>query len=261
MTESRFWELANREIDEELSEAERTELDSFGQQNPELAACRAELRRVSGLLGDVDEVEAPDNMRSYIARAVDGRTPHPQNVTPVRPGFWSFWSRISLRQTYAFAGGAVVGAALLALVFKMAPGSLPINNGDLTGTILFRNQHSDFMPAVTTKIKTPEAVGSIELATLDNLVTIRVNLTSDRPVQLEVQFAPEQLSATGFSSLESHGAPVSIGRTDVRLEHTGTNQYDLVWSRVGSEATALHVILRTDDVIFAHSLAIDGSGQ
>jgi len=261
MTEDRFWELVNREIDEELSEDERAELDSFSHQNPELAACRTEMIRVSGLLGDVEEVEAPANMRSNIARAIDGRTPRPQNVTPVRPGFWSFWSRISLRQTYAFAGGAVVGAALLALVFRIAPGSLPINNGDLTGTILFRNQHTDLIPVATRKIETPEAVGSIEFATLDDLVTIRVNLISDRPVQLVVQFAPEQLAATGFSSLKSHGAPVTIGRTDVRLEHTGTNQYDLVWSRVGSEATALRVILYAVDVIFEHSLAIGESDQ
>lgn len=179
----------------------------------------------------------------------------------MRPGFQSFWSRISARQSYAFAGGAVVGAALLALVFKMVPGSLPINNGDLTGTILWRSQASDLIPTATEVINNALATGSIELAASERLIALRVNLTSERPVQLFVQFAPDQLAATGFSSGETRGVPVTIGRTEVRLEHTGTNQYELVWSRVGSEATVLQIVLRGNDVVFEHSLTIDASDQ
>lgn len=85
MTEDRFWELVNREIDQELSDADRAELDDISGQNPEWADRRTQMIRASELLAEVEAVEAPADLRSNIAQAIDGRTPHPQKVTPPPP--------------------------------------------------------------------------------------------------------------------------------------------------------------------------------
>ncbi len=262
MTEDRFWELVNREIDQELSPSEKRELEACLDRHPGWAARRAELMNISRLLEQSEDLEAPADMAANILGALPKGRTQARIAQRVKPGPTSLWSRFSLRYVYAFAGGAVVGAALLALVVRTGPDSIPVSHGDLSGTIMFRELPEGFAVIDRRSIDAGEVTGSIEIGRSADLVVARVELISDYSVELMLRFESDQLAIAGFSRMNSEATAVALGEQEIRLAHTGANEYHVVWTRVGSDSTTIRLTMSAEDiVIYEQSLTIPWSGE
>ena len=256
INEERFWELVNREVDQELTPVEQEELEKCLANLPQLAARRDELLKLTEIIKSSDEVDVPPDMKGNILRALRDRKRRRSAVMVFRPGIRSLWSGLGLRYAYAFAGGAVVGAGLLAFVFRTGPATFPVDNGNLTGTIVLGSLSDRFSRVDHRTIEGERASGNIDVSVSDHLVVMKLELVSDLPVELTVEFEPDAMVIAGFNRSGNDNTPIVIGEHSVGTVHTGTVTYDLIWSMSGRDSTTVRVTLFAEELIFDQKLLI-----
>jgi hypothetical protein len=255
-SEERFWELVNREVDQELTPSEEQELENCLANHPQWAIRRAELAELTKIMSGSEEGEVPADMKGNILKALPGRTSHRSAVMVFRPSIRGIWSGLGLRYVYAFSGGAVVGACLIALVIRTGPATFPIDNGNLTGTIVLGSLNDKLTKVNRMTIDQGIASGSIDVAVSDQLVVMRLELVSDLPVELTVEFEQDAMVMTGFNRSGNDDTPIAIGEHGVGLTHTGTVRYDLIWTKIGTDSTTIRVKLLADELIYDQKLVI-----
>ena len=260
-SEERFWELVNREIDRELTPPEQAELENCLNNHPQWGIRRDELVKLTELMSGSEEADVPPDMKEKILRALPDRRPRRSGVMVFRSRISGLQSRFNLRYAYAFAGGIMVGAGLLAMVMRTGPALFPTDNGNLTGAIVLDSQSEKSVRLNLVTIDREGASGNIDVAVSERLVKMRLVIDSDRPVELTVEFEPDAMVVVGFDRSGSDNKPVSVDEHNIRLLHTGTGRYDFTWSRHLPDSTTILVKLATDErQIYDHKLVIPPQG-
>ena len=222
--EQRIVDLLNGSIDGEISAAEQDELDSLLASSPDVRKFYKELRAVTRILDELPELEPPQYLQETIEKQV--RLPVEGHTNTDKPGlFGGLLSANWLRTGVALAAGVVLTVG----VYEM--GSEPITNGDSTsmvGTMANRDQ-ADLQGALLDSIQldTEQLKGRVELRGKDNLFTLQVQLDSDGPAEVVVNFGGRGLEFEGVSRLHNLENTVSVVDGAFHYAGMGEQQYTL----------------------------------
>lgn len=217
--------LINRSIDGEISATEKDELDRLLVTSPEVRDLNDELRTVSRLLDEVQELQPPDYLQDSIERQV--RLPLQGHVDTKRPGFWgSNWSSANwLRTGFALAAGVVLTVG----VYEM--GSEPITTKDSTsiaGTMASRGPSDQSgMLLDSIQLDTVKLSGMVELRKKDELFTLDLQLSSAEPTRVVIGFAGRGLEFDGAGGKEAPDDGVSVVDGSIHLASKGEQQYTI----------------------------------
>jgi hypothetical protein len=260
VTEDRFQELINREIDRELSPEEQVELRKYLDQNPRLVVTREEMLRLSGVLSEIPAAEPPEALRENIMSAVAARGARPKEIV-IRPQarFRTLLSRLGFDHPYSFAAGALAAVALLVVVLILNPDSFPGDKNGLTGTIVPTERTDGFTVLDYHEIDAPGATGRVELARAGSEIRMQLNLESDTDIDAVVRFDADRLAAAGLTPHRAGWSQITVEPGEVRIHHEGTNQYDLIWRQTELENTTIYFALLSEGVLFEDTLNIPGS--
>lgn len=260
MTEDRFRDLVNREIDGELSAEDRAELRQCLDQDPRLAASREDMLRLSEMLNEIPPAEPPEALKVNIMSAVAARRARPKEIVlSPRSRFETFLSRLGLDHPYSFAAGALAGVALLVIVLILNPGSFPGDKNELTGTIVPKHQGDDVDILDRRTIDVRGASGSVELARAGSEVRMRLNLESEAAVGAVVRVDTNQLVTISFAPYQAGWSQITVEPGEFRIDHEGSNQYDLILRQLGTEATTIYFALLSEGALFVDTLNVPGS--
>ena len=217
-------DLLNGSIDGEISATEQDKLDSLLASSPVVRNLNDELTTVTRILDELPELEPPQYLRETIERQV--RLPVQSRADTGKPGFFGGWLNANwLRTGVALAAGVVLTVG----VYEM--GSEPIITGDNTsmvGTMAKRGQ-ADQQGALLDSIHldTEELKGLVELRNKDNLFTLEVQLSSDGPAELVVNFGGRGLEFEGVSRSQEPVDIVSVMDGSIHLASSGEQRYTL----------------------------------
>lgn len=222
--EQRILDLLNGSIDGEISASEQDELDSLLASSPVVRNLNDELRAVTRILDELPELEPPQYLQETIERQV--RLPVQSHVDTGKPGFFGGWLNANwLRTGVALAAGVVLSVG----VYEM--GSEPITTGDSTsmvGTMAKRGQ-TDQQGALLDSIHfdTKELKGLVELRNKDDLFTLEVQLNSDGPAELVVNFGGRGLELESVSRSQESVDTDSVVDGSIHLAGSGEQRYTL----------------------------------
>ena len=183
--DERTRDLLNGGIDGELSSAEQKELDRLLAGSDKVRDLNEELVALTGLLDGLTEIDPPQYLQESIERQV--RLPAQSNDQEEKQGFLRNW----LPSTWLRTGFALAAGALLTIgVYEM--GSGPITAEDATnmvGTVVKSQATGQGELLGSIHIDTETLNGLVELRNRDDLYTLDVQLNSDGPTQVVVNFA------------------------------------------------------------------------
>jgi len=217
-------DLLNSSIDGEISAADQKELDRLLASSPEVSKLNDELRAITRILDELPELEPPQYLKETIERQV--RLPVGDHSGAGKPGFLGGWLNANwLRTGVALAAGVVLTVG----VYKM--GSEPITTQDSTsmvGTMAKRGQ-ADQQGALldSVHLDTKELKGLVELRNKDKLFTLDIQLSSDGPAELVVDFGGSGLEFEGVSPAQTPEASVSVVNGSIHLASSGERRYTL----------------------------------
>lgn len=217
--------LLNSSIDGEISATEQEELDRLLIASPEVRNLYDELKTVTRLLDEVQELDPPEYLHDSIERQV--RLPVQSHAGSKKPGFLGAgWLGANwLRTGFALAAGLVLTVG----VYEM--GSEPITPRDSTsmvGTMANRGP-ADQAGALLDSIQldTAKLHGLIELRNKDELFTLDLLLRSDEPAEVVINFADRGLEFDGVNGKHARDDSVSVVDGSVHFASKGEQHYSV----------------------------------
>lgn len=216
-------DLLNGGIDDELSATEREELSGVLAASSDAREANAELKSFARLMTELPELEPPQYLQESIERQI--RLPVESKAAGGKPDFFGSWLSANwLRTGFALAAGVV----LTVTIYEM--GSEPMTERDaanLVGTVV-KNQvpgQGDLLDQA--RISNDALNGLVELRKVDDLFTLDVQLNSDGPAEVVVNFAAQQLTFEGITRSRDQDDAVTVANGSVNVTSNGEQRYTL----------------------------------
>ena len=260
MTEEKFIELVNKEIDGLNSPRESEELKVYLQSNAEARELSQDLLKLSTVLSRVEEVDPPHSLTSDILRAV--RTSGKRSSSEPTFVRWIkelVESRTTFQYAYVFSAGLILGIALYSLVGVHPSTSGVADPSSLSGSIIINSAAYPFTegPGYQFTVEAESVSGSIVTKRSENLAVIELDIQSAGQVEVAIQFRPETLRFKGFSQSQPATGSRSVEESSFRLTTQGNNRYILAFERLTKDPSEVAVtVVRNSTELHRQSLKI-----
>lgn len=263
MNQERSIELIHADLDGEISAEDQDELHALIQGDAGLATLRDELRKLNDVLGRVDAVDAPPELRSRILAAI-----HPareRHQAPVRGHarprrrVLPAWPAPAL---FRYAAAAVFGAAVVAVGLTVSDLSSkgPAANEDLVGTMT--SHRVPGAPGRGFVLDNPSISGSVGASVQNGLVVVDFDLAATQPVEIVADYGQTGLSFSGFAQFEEASASVESAQGRVRFVQQDAHKYAVFFRPSGQGSGAIDFQFLADGkLIHEEALEIPATGR
>ncbi len=238
--EQKFTDLINADIDGEISDAEKIELQAFLNENTEGRALHDELASLCTTLDGVEQEEPPTSMRHIIMNSVP-----PTRATEDSPGFLrALLATPALKYSVTFAAGVFLTLSIVK--------SSEISNRafdevtGLVGTVSDPIQ-ADLERSVA--VTGPKVAGTVSLRSTDSMLILDFDLVAKDHIEIEAEYTDRTIWFNGFAQLESEGTTVSAESGLVRLGMDGKRRYAVYLHNPGGRETTVSLRFVADGEI------------
>lgn len=244
MVDQKYITLMHKEMDLEISAAEKTRLSDYLSNNPEAEEVYQQLLLVKNNLSNVKEIDPPSGLKSGILNEIDRSLYNADNkketsIIVGRP----FFQRRRVQTAFAIAAGIIIGLVLYPLIGYAPQDQNWGTINEITGTI---GPHDSIQGQKTQskKIVVNELQGSIDIRQTRKTILVVFNLSGRDKFDIQLNYDPNILT---FFSLQPQSA------SDIILHHnkndiliTATHAFVLLFSRNSTDHCELNISLLFD---------------
>jgi hypothetical protein len=248
--EQEFTDLIYADIDGEISEAKKAELQAFLSDNAEGRALHDELASLCNTLDSVEQETPPPYMRDIIMNSVP-----PTRSKEESTGFLQIlFATPALKYAVTFAAGVFLTLSMLS--------SSQISNQTfdkvtgLVGTVA-EPVKATFARSIT--LSETDIAGTVSLRSAGSLMILDFDLVSTDHIEVQADYTDKTIWFNGFAQLESEGTTVSAGtgRVRVRMEE-GKRRYAVYLQNKGARSTTVSLRFLADGKV-VHQAKLDYS--
>ena len=218
-------DLINADIDGEINQSDKADLDALLADSEEARAVHAEFAALCGSIESVESESPPPHMRHVIMNSV--------KPAPKRSASTGFLQLLFASTPVKYAGTFAAGALLtLTIVSSNQIANDAFN--DITGLVGTVSEpiNGDLINSIA--IDNAQVAGKISLRNSGSMLILDFDLVANSPVQIEANYADRTIWFNGFAQLESSGTSVSAKSGSVTLGMEGKRRY-AVYLRNGGE--------------------------
>lgn len=225
-------DLLNSAIDGELNTGEQAELDVLLAGSDKVRDLNEELKTFTRLLDETPDLEPPEYLQSVIESQI--RLPVQNHGRDEKSGFFAAWLPSHWLGTgFALAAGAV----LTITVYQMEPDAITAqDSATMVGTVMSTPAPDPGELLDSIDISTDTLNGRIELRSKDDLFNLEVQLISDGPTQVVVNFAGQELEFAGITRKQDHEDAVSVTDASILVASNGEQRYTVRLRRTSQGA-------------------------
>lgn len=228
--EQKYTDLINADIDGEISDAEKIELQAFLDEDAEGRALHDELASLCMTLDGVESEEPPPYMRHIIMNSAP-----PTRATKESPGFLQILlSTPALRYAATFAAGVVLTLSIV--------NSSQLSNrafDDVTGLVGTVAEPIGSELASSVVVNEIDIAGTVSLRSTGSMLILDFDLVSSDHIDIEAAYTDRTIWFNGFAQLESEGTTVSAETGLVRLGMKGKRRYAVYLQNQGGRETTV----------------------
>lgn len=238
--DQKYIDLINADLDGEISDGDRTELQAFLSQSAEGRGLHDELASLAATLDTVEALEPPPHLRYVIMDAVK-----PLPVATKRPGFMQ-----TLFATPAVGYAATFAAGVLLTLGLVNSGQISIRAfDDVTGLV-----GSVADPVATDTVSTiaideTSVAGTVSLRSSGSMLILDFDLVAAERIEIEADYTDKTIWFNGFAQLESSGTTVSADPGRVSLAMQGKRRYAVYLQNEGGRKTTVNLRFKADGKI------------
>ena len=252
MTDKKYIELINKEIDGLINQEEKAELRQYIIENPEAHKLYDEMIHTAGLLDNIDEVEPSLNLKKQIFNSIDTNLYKAKTKRSfLNSLITNLFPYPKHRLAFAFAMGITVGLLIYSTILIDFHQKQQINITDLYGTIGV-NEKVTYENLEIIPIESSEIKGDIKVNRAANIILFEIDLSSAKEFEFLVEFKSDQLIFINFIPLISNEYLIDNGENYVRTLCSGDNKFAVTFHSLTDEFTNVNVKL-----IFSGNLLID----
>lgn len=247
--DEKYIDMINADIDGELSDANKVELDAFLADNAEARELHAELSAVCDSLDNVEAETPPPHLRHVIMSTTK---PKPESQDKSSANFFeTLFATPALKYAATFAAGVVLTLTII--------DSSELSNtafDDMTGMVgtVAEPLHGDLAGAIS--VNKAEVAGRVSLSATDSLLILDFDLMANEPIQIEAEYTDQTIWFNGFAQLESSGTAVSAETGRVTLGMNGKRRYAVYLHNSRGRGTTVNLRFKSGDQV-VHEASID----
>ena len=244
-------DLMHAEIDGVNTEQESAELQAILARDPIARDHFDQLKKIAGMLDDLDEVAPPADLKTKVLTAV-GR---PSESVVVHPT--AFRTGTALRYVYAAAAGVLLGV----MGFWAATSGLVVDPLDVGGTMAPTDASIEPPDLHEFPLNFEGVIGTARLKPVEAGFSLEIDLSSEVPVDVVLDFSPEEVQIRGFSSDLEGMYSLEVASNQVRWVQPADDRSTILLDTLGPAPTSVEIAFLIDGTV-VHSLAIGlpGSG-
>jgi hypothetical protein len=212
MTEKRWQELMNRELDGANSPEESAALRSHLAASEEGRRQFDELGRMARMFTEAGDVKPPASMEAKIIDAIASR----EALAGRDRGFFLDFLSPRRKIAYAFATGLAVGIIIFIILYQALSGGNQLDVRDLYGALAEREQSGAVIDAQSAAIALPGCIGTAIVQYRDQAVFVSASVEADDGVEIEIAPGAElalrsfRAPACGPYALRASGAGIAV---------------------------------------------------
>ena len=246
-------DLIHREIDGEATPDEAAELKRKIAEDPGLRTEHERITTLSRSLAAVGQEEAPVGLVADVMRALRLRG-------STRPNWLETWraafiGRPILAPALTLAVGIVVGALAVGLV---GPSRFMARDMAAAGTILPAGRLDSLLQVDRQELIADGLRGEAIIQRRDGELLAELQLASQKPLQIELEFDPRMLAPLGFERETPSEEKVLLESGRVRFAHSGSGKYKLVLGLRGPAHPTMRLRVVGDAITLERMLAAGG---
>jgi hypothetical protein len=237
----KYFELIQADIDSEIDDAGKTELENFLAESEEGRAVYEELDTLCRSLDSMPSIDPPQHLRHVLLNQAPIKAP-PQP----EPGFLQ---RIFSGPALGYVGVFGAGVALtLALVDsnQISQGAFDEVTG-LVGTIADTKFSAPEHGSIS--IDESEVAGTVTLRSQGPLLIVDFDLSARQPVEIVAGYSDKSIWFNGFAQLESTGTSIAAESGAVILKMDGTRRYAVFLNNPGLRPAKIDLQFTADDQV------------
>jgi len=247
--EQKFTDLINADIDGEISDAQKIELQAFLGENTEGRALHDELASLCTTLDGVNQEEPPTFMRHIIMNSVP-----PVRATEDSQGFLQvLLATPALKYAATFAAGV-----FLALSIVNSSQLSDQASDDVTGLVGTVADPVRANLEGSIALNEPDIAGTVSLRSVGSLLILDFDLVSTDHIEIEATYTDRTIWFNGFAQLESDDTTVSAETGRVRLGMEGKRRYAVYLHNQGGRETTVSLSFMVDGNV-VHQSKLDYS--
>jgi hypothetical protein len=237
----KYFELIQADIDGEINDAGKTELENFLAESEEGRAVYEELETLCRSLDSMPSIDPPQHLRHVLLNQAPIKAP-PQPEQ-------SFLQRIFSGPALGYVGVFGAGVALtLALVDsnQISQGAFDEVTG-LVGTIADTKFSAPEHGSIS--IDESEVAGTVTLRSQGPLLIVDFDLSARQPVEIVAGYSDKSIWFNGFAQLESTGTSIAAESGAVILKMDGTRRYAVFLNNPGLRPAKIDLQFTADDQV------------
>jgi len=261
MLDARALELINADIDGELEQQERAELDAILAASAEARAIRAEMRKLANLLEGTPEQQPPEDLAKRILEQLPSRSFRPSFSIA---GLLSSFQPLPLG--LAFAAGLLVTVGF----YETSSGPRTGDNvADMVGTMVVDPQGGVAGQVDRLPITGPGLVGSVAASDVGEILVLAFDLVSNQKTEVVIGMADAGLDfggmARGPSSEPADGDYFEVRGGSLFVVNGANRPFNVYLRRVDGgrgypKGVGIEVI-QSGERVFEGSLALHGDNS
>jgi len=234
----KYFELIQADIDGEIDDAGRAELESFLADSEEGRAVYEQLETLCRSLDGMPPVEPPPHLRHVLMNQA------PVRSAPQPPS--GFLRRVFAGPILGYVGMFAAGVALtLALV-----DSTQISKGAFDDVTSLVGAIADSEFAVpehgTVSIDKRELAGTVTLRSTGPILIVDFDLSARQPVEIVAAYSDNTIWFNGFAQLESSGTSIAAESGAVTLNMDGKRRYAVYLNNPGMRPAKIDLRFTAD---------------
>ncbi|TFH01499.1 MAG: hypothetical protein E4H13_04745 [Calditrichales bacterium] len=244
MISQKYITLMQKEIDQEISTAEKAMLSDYLSDNPEADGIYQQLLFVEKKMSQVEQIEAPPELKSNIIKTIDHSRYEVKRADTTSVFTWRlFLQKRRVHMTFAVAAGLVLGLVLYPLIGYPPEEDTWGTVEAISGTIGIY-EAVDVHKTQSNTIKTDNLSGSIDIRQSRTTIGVFFNISAREEFDTRLKYNPEVLT---FSAIQPQDASDIIfhhdrGTINIKSAHA----FVLLFSRKVADRCDLNVSFSAD---------------
>lgn len=256
MTDSRYLNLMQGEIDGENSPAESAALREYLSAHPEARVLHTDLLQLAGALDRIPAIDPPAGFKDGVLHSIRARRAE-AGRKPLASGIFQLRSN-ALKYVYAVAAGLVLGALLTPFIYKAMRSGSSADISLLPGAMVSMDAFKD-AAVVERLIQGEQVSGRVQLTRSAALLLVDLEIHSARKVDIALGYDRRHLQ---FKDLENAQeiTPVFQSYADrLTWTHLDRLRCRILMSVLSGEAQSLRVqVLESDRPVYEGTLQLPG---
>jgi hypothetical protein len=252
--EQKYTDLINADIDGEIRDADKAELQAFLAGSEEGQEMHARLEQLAQSLDALDELDPPPHLRHVIMSSIPAAKPK----AATRGWLDTLTTMPALRYAATFVAGALLTMSIV--------GSKEISRSafdDMSGLVGTLADPAALGPADdSVEINTREVAGTVSLRSSGTMLVLDFDLVAGKRINVIADYTDKTIWFNGFAQLESSGTSMSAEAGHIELVMEGKRRYAVFLHNEGGRDTEIALkFMDGDEVVYTSTLSFAGSGD